>query len=1194
MSKNLLGKKAVVILLLAAMVFSGAASFAFAQPLFPGGMELPPEVDGALKTVALLGDALLPSLGPKPLPPISQEAKLRGIQPATLKNIHLKLKPGVEWLGEGQMLTIKEHASGGKISASRLPGIEPGKIYVDPFSLLALEFLPSGDGSFFILMADEENIVEEISIPEQTVFLNEANITYLAEGVNVSAFKRKSGITETTGFNLIFDETYKLPGYDQEGKLVQVSLKGSLQLNYPAVEVKYSENSGYKFIFMASQNAELRAEFLAQLKKDVKIPLKEFSIPARGCNITVGLFLVLGVDGKITLEYSVKQDFTVRAGFEGRTKYYLPTSFNTVKEVSFNFLQEDFSLTADVKGELSVLAEVTFDILGKGKVNIDNKIGVLLEAKASAGTGGGSGSSSDYLSVKGDAFVKISGKVKVSSFDKSKTIYEYKYPIFNYVKERSGSYSIEIAEACAYRDIIRGKIVEKGTGKPYANSSIQLKVTEAAGTERILSANTDSAGNFNRAYDLKNGDMVAVKIPGSADLWSHPREASFPFKHIAVDLADYLLNELQGHVSGSAGGGVVYNGPVSVFIERSNNIPLHYEGDLSLPVEYTIRLLAQSTGGFFRLQGVDLRPYDRVYAVIERDGFTLASSKVETEGFTLSVAGGYLQEASRLSSLNSAVILSHPRGASSSAVGGEALFKVAALYPHSTTPENSYRSRQWQLRFSSGGDHLAASTGPWELDLNNLAYLINSPLDKVRSSLSGKRSVNYHVYETVELYAEGKKIVYFSEAKDCEVERRSALMSLMERSGKSLPPLNLDTSPSLVPGLIPAVGSRPADYFLLTMEGMLRETLSGEEGAFTGDGRTGSLSTPSPQDGSADITIRSFSGPGATTPYSVRNFKLSLLGHEQKLESSWRDYVFMWDKNAKTKVLQNLEFGWKQSARYDLDDYIPELKDFPFLLKGETQVNGIPCKLWEKSRKIDPLMNIYVKVELYLSKSSDLPVKVVFYDGYLQKIELLFNNWQKASSGTLPAGGSRLFLPPFGEFSLPSLPLELPSSGEESDTSSSPSLEGEDRGSSDGGMEVIGERESSTAESRVTIALAIGDPYMSVNGRRFEIDPGRGTEPLIKAGRTILPIRAIVEALGGTIGWEENERKITIAGGGTVIEMWIGSTEMKVNEAKITNDVPPEIINARTYVPLRFVAENLKCAVGWESQTRTVTIVSGE
>ena len=134
-------------------------------------------------------------------------------------------------------------------------------------------------------------------------------------------------------------------------------------------------------------------------------------------------------------------------------------------------------------------------------------------------------------------------------------------------------------------------------------------------------------------------------------------------------------------------------------------------------------------------------------------------------------------------------------------------------------------------------------------------------------------------------------------------------------------------------------------------------------------------------------------------------------------------------------------------------------------------------------------------------------------------------------------------------------------------------------------------------KSKIVITLQPNNPYMTVNGVKQEIDPGRGTKPVIipKWGRTVVPIRAIVEALGGSIGWDGKERKVTINLNGTTIELWIGKPKARVNgEMKWidpnNHDVKPIIVNGRTMLPLRFVAENLGCQVQWDPNTKTITI----
>ncbi len=127
----------------------------------------------------------------------------------------------------------------------------------------------------------------------------------------------------------------------------------------------------------------------------------------------------------------------------------------------------------------------------------------------------------------------------------------------------------------------------------------------------------------------------------------------------------------------------------------------------------------------------------------------------------------------------------------------------------------------------------------------------------------------------------------------------------------------------------------------------------------------------------------------------------------------------------------------------------------------------------------------------------------------------------------------------------------------------------------------------------VVIKLKPNSKEFSANGETKTLD----SPPVIvpKWNRTVVPIRAIVEALGGTIEWDPAERKVTINLSGTTIELWIGKPQAMVNgEMKWidpnNHDVKPIIINSRTMLPLRFVAENLGCTVNWDPVTRTITI----
>jgi|GEM_PF-2099262 len=126
------------------------------------------------------------------------------------------------------------------------------------------------------------------------------------------------------------------------------------------------------------------------------------------------------------------------------------------------------------------------------------------------------------------------------------------------------------------------------------------------------------------------------------------------------------------------------------------------------------------------------------------------------------------------------------------------------------------------------------------------------------------------------------------------------------------------------------------------------------------------------------------------------------------------------------------------------------------------------------------------------------------------------------------------------------------------------------------------------------IMLQLDNPYLTKNGIKSEIDPGRGTKPVIISSRTMVPIRAIVEAMGGTVGWDPNTQKITLKARGNTVEMWIGKTDIFINGVGTKMDVTPVVTNDRTFVPVRFAAENLNCKVDWINSTKEAVIVYEE
>ena len=96
--------------------------------------------------------------------------------------------------------------------------------------------------------------------------------------------------------------------------------------------------------------------------------------------------------------------------------------------------------------------------------------------------------------------------------------------------------------------------------------------------------------------------------------------------------------------------------------------------------------------------------------------------------------------------------------------------------------------------------------------------------------------------------------------------------------------------------------------------------------------------------------------------------------------------------------------------------------------------------------------------------------------------------------------------------------------------------------------------------------------------------------PLIEEGRTLVPVRAIAESLGASVGWDAAARRVDIALNEDELTLIIDDTAARVNGETRLLDVPARIVDSRTLVPARFISESFHAEVGWDAASRTVTI----
>ena len=113
----------------------------------------------------------------------------------------------------------------------------------------------------------------------------------------------------------------------------------------------------------------------------------------------------------------------------------------------------------------------------------------------------------------------------------------------------------------------------------------------------------------------------------------------------------------------------------------------------------------------------------------------------------------------------------------------------------------------------------------------------------------------------------------------------------------------------------------------------------------------------------------------------------------------------------------------------------------------------------------------------------------------------------------------------------------------------------------------------------VRVSLKLNDEYIESD------------EPnILITDTTYLVARSLVNALGHTIEWNGEDRKVTITTDQKKIEFIVDEALVYVNDSEIQIDKKPFIRNGRTYLPLRIVAEHLGCSIAFNQNTYTVNL----
>lgn len=117
---------------------------------------------------------------------------------------------------------------------------------------------------------------------------------------------------------------------------------------------------------------------------------------------------------------------------------------------------------------------------------------------------------------------------------------------------------------------------------------------------------------------------------------------------------------------------------------------------------------------------------------------------------------------------------------------------------------------------------------------------------------------------------------------------------------------------------------------------------------------------------------------------------------------------------------------------------------------------------------------------------------------------------------------------------------------------------------------------------------AEGEIAVYVDGTQVKFD----AQPRMIENRTMVPMRAIFEAIGATVNWNAETRTASSTFRGTTVSITVGTNVLLKNDTEIPLDVPAQVVESRTLVPVRAIAESFDCKVEWLGDIRTVRIAT--
>lgn len=125
-------------------------------------------------------------------------------------------------------------------------------------------------------------------------------------------------------------------------------------------------------------------------------------------------------------------------------------------------------------------------------------------------------------------------------------------------------------------------------------------------------------------------------------------------------------------------------------------------------------------------------------------------------------------------------------------------------------------------------------------------------------------------------------------------------------------------------------------------------------------------------------------------------------------------------------------------------------------------------------------------------------------------------------------------------------------------------------------------------KNKAHASVPVNTTAITITMGNYYIKPD--VEPFIYKDRVMVPVRAIAEVLGAQVLWDSKARMVEIRKDHENIKLWVGSKWAVSDKNEFTMDVEPVILSGRTMVPIRFAVEAFGIGVGWDQDNKAVTI----